>query len=720
MSNDQNRNDSVSSRFFSLASLIRSTQTREAVPSSSAAPPEAAADDNSMPALSAGLDDSDDEDDATAALQRDLSEPTPTFESIPVVIRPTGGRSRTTTTNGQSLSGSVPTSPSDVQSPIPPVHHEAPQPEHSTLSSSSSSEVAPDGSQGDFTGAPSGAAPDVPLPSTVRDRRVRDDGEGGYESEGSLPSLQTVSDSSDDGWTDEESNEDESDEEDEEDEGRGGEDGPDEDSAFNSLPRLGPNLPPGAARLMQTLTRAVAEAREGWVGMDLENGGDEDGDHFDPISILAGPGADPLSRIIAPPGAANHRSGFILNTMRQVIDALGSPAIPETDPKRAELITKSLEVISEDLVRRYEKLRAGQEGEESEGCAVCRESFLDPTTEEAAVIVQFAELPYPAGDESSDSAAKILAFPCPGMHLFHSHCISPWLERKTTCPTCRFDVDPDSLTLTFLREIRQRSNHPLANNKWSVPHQKSFRRWLEREERKLAGDELSDSDSEEVEEYINGSPVDDADDLPPLVADQFAATNATPDPALSSGSAPQPAPANPQPSRGPPIDVADFYNIDPVVRENMLAALIPIMDMTMDIDPDLEDESESGSEWEDDEDEDEDDDELPPLIPVGRNGPPTPARASAQAALEESDVDDDLPALVDAILAGSVGDTVLHASSTESWYDHDDDDDELPELVPVHPRGAPAQPSATAAEDDDDLPDLVGETPRRPSMEDID
>jgi hypothetical protein len=170
-----------------------------------------------------------------------------------------------------------------------------------------------------------------------------------------------------------------------------------------------------------------------------------------------------------------------------LLEAMGTPALPEQDPARAKTIMKVLEAVPEDLVRRYEKLRAGLEGEGNEGCAICRECYLDPPGEDIIVATALADLPYAEGeaDGQRSNTSKILVFPCPGMHLFHSNCLSPWLSRKTTCPTCRFDIDPDSLTLTFLRELRVRTDDPMVNRRWTLPKGRGFRKWLEREERKL-------------------------------------------------------------------------------------------------------------------------------------------------------------------------------------------------------------------------------------------
>ncbi|EKM52006.1 uncharacterized protein PHACADRAFT_187378 [Phanerochaete carnosa HHB-10118-sp] len=653
MSSERTQNVSSATYSSPPSVRIRSSQNARSVPSSALTQQrqsQAATDDDSMPSLSARSVDSDYEDDATNTLEQTLLEPL--LEHVGSL--PAGGR----------VVVEVASSP-----PL----------------------VSP------------GAVQDVPLPPLPRPG-ARGGGESDAES---LPSLQTVSDSSDDGWTDEEGEEDEeSDEDEEEEEGGDEEDEPENDSAFNSLPHLGPaSLPRGAVRLMHTLTRAVAEAGEGWVGMDF-GGVDQNGDTY----ILGGPGSDSVRRMFSSQteDSRNFGTDIMFSTMRQVLDALGSPAVPEHDPKRAQTILKALEIVPEDLVRRYEKLRAGQEGEESEGCAVCRESFLDPTAYETTVAVQFTELPYPGSDDSSSiETPSILAFPCPGMHLFHSHCISPWLGRKTTCPTCRFDVDPDSLTLTFLRDIRQRSNHPLADKQWSPPPRRSFKRWLEREERKLGGESVSDFESDVVEECANDFTDDESDDLPPLDADQFATGNSASIPAMFQSNLP---------GAEPPRDVASFYNIDPITRESMLAALLPIMDMTIDptgsFTPPGGDE-ESEDEWEDD----EDDDALPPLISSGHGPVASSTQFQGSAPHSGDGAVTELPPLINTTIYASSGPA---QPGPPSWppYENDDENDELPILVPVRPRATPSRPAVVT--DEDDLPDLVDEPPSQVSMEDID
>ncbi|KAL7279846.1 hypothetical protein ACG7TL_006253 [Trametes sanguinea] len=153
----------------------------------------------------------------------------------------------------------------------------------------------------------------------------------------------------------------------------------------------------------------------------------------------------------------------------------------EGDPKRAEVLLAGMEIVPTDLVRRYERLRMGDK-EDGDGCAICRDDLLDMTFEglEATEIVSlFAALPFQPELNST------IAFPCPGKHLFHADCLSPWLARKTTCPSCRFDIDPHSLTLKRNREALgpgpDQADRP--RRVWRPPQVESMSDWLDAEER---------------------------------------------------------------------------------------------------------------------------------------------------------------------------------------------------------------------------------------------
>ena len=135
---------------------------------------------------------------------------------------------------------------------------------------------------------------------------------------------------------------------------------------------------------------------------------------------------------------------FISNRMRD------HDAEREPDHLRAHAVIDGLEPVSKELLSRYEVVRGEDHPQRRAQCAVCYEPLdlepprsvedrgpAEPTLMENKNLS--LALPYHA------AFPEVVAFPC--LHIFHSECLLPWLARKTTCPTCRFDVDPDSLTL---------------------------------------------------------------------------------------------------------------------------------------------------------------------------------------------------------------------------------------------------------------------------------
>jgi len=101
------------------------------------------------------------------------------------------------------------------------------------------------------------------------------------------------------------------------------------------------------------------------------------------------------------------------------------------DKEQAKTLIGALPEVSKELLERL-----GKAGEEEDGmCPICYEKFLDDTN-------------WARNDESPDtmSSFKVVSMPC--AHIFHSACLIPWFSkpRQTTCPTCRFDIDPWNLT----------------------------------------------------------------------------------------------------------------------------------------------------------------------------------------------------------------------------------------------------------------------------------
>ncbi|KIK65297.1 hypothetical protein GYMLUDRAFT_345274 [Collybiopsis luxurians FD-317 M1] len=146
------------------------------------------------------------------------------------------------------------------------------------------------------------------------------------------------------------------------------------------------------------------------------------------------------------------------------------------DPERARILVEGLEDVPVGLLRRLERVSP-----ESSGCAICWEKLLEDDAEylkreeeqenkkaaECAAKADGTDLIESGSTTSNDAQVagsstetlssqaikrkipkypRIVTLPC--AHLFHADCLVPWFTRpnQTTCPTCRFNIDPDNLT----------------------------------------------------------------------------------------------------------------------------------------------------------------------------------------------------------------------------------------------------------------------------------
>ncbi|KAG0691505.1 hypothetical protein DFH29DRAFT_977959, partial [Suillus ampliporus] len=167
------------------------------------------------------------------------------------------------------------------------------------------------------------------------------------------------------------------------------------------------------------------------------------------------------------------------------------------DPDRAKKLIAGLEAVPMGLVKRLERVGgapgghvdgAGATDSSSPGCAICWDTLLDAesdsfkpkaleeqagastetltaTPEAESSVPMSTDSASPSIPTSSDSnlssnshsadspsessvpeQPKIISLPC--AHVFHESCLLPWFTRakQATCPTCRFNIDPENLT----------------------------------------------------------------------------------------------------------------------------------------------------------------------------------------------------------------------------------------------------------------------------------
>ena len=54
---------------------------------------------------------------------------------------------------------------------------------------------------------------------------------------------------------------------------------------------------------------------------------------------------------------------------------------------------------------------------------------------------------------------ECLSMPC--NHYFHGDCLLPWLEKRNSCPTCRYELPTDDAD--FEEKKKQKLNHNNSN-----------------------------------------------------------------------------------------------------------------------------------------------------------------------------------------------------------------------------------------------------------------
>ncbi|KAJ7859056.1 hypothetical protein B0H14DRAFT_3864220 [Mycena olivaceomarginata] len=107
----------------------------------------------------------------------------------------------------------------------------------------------------------------------------------------------------------------------------------------------------------------------------------------------------------------------------------------EESPANAARIIAGLATVPEGLIRRLENLNALGKTDEMAGCPICQDRLIDDRVESSL---------RPSAAAISPESVEVTVVVLPCAHVFHAACLGPWFAkpRQTTCPLCRFDVDP--------------------------------------------------------------------------------------------------------------------------------------------------------------------------------------------------------------------------------------------------------------------------------------
>lgn len=179
--------------------------------------------------------------------------------------------------------------------------------------------------------------------------------------------------------------------------------------------------------------------------------------------FFAAPGPGPQPPASDGPGEGGG-PGFGHGPWADILHVMFEPPEEKEDPQRAMKLVEGLERVPVGLVERMARIggvpgahedSTGTDGEEP-GCAICWDSLLPEERSGDATLKFDTPVKFEHPTEAPDSepapgghtSNTIISLPC--SHVFHASCLIPWFSkpRHTTCPTCRFDVDPSNLTYT--------------------------------------------------------------------------------------------------------------------------------------------------------------------------------------------------------------------------------------------------------------------------------
>ena len=179
-------------------------------------------------------------------------------------------------------------------------------------------------------------------------------------------------------------------------------------------------------------------------------------------------------------GGPQFGRGLIVEFLNAVLQR--EPPEEKDNPERAAKLIKGLERVPVGLVKRMTRVddipgahedSTGADGCNVPGCAICWDSLLLEEPSEDAKLqsdpTSSMESEHPTEEADSDPAPDdhtsntIICLPC--SHVFHKSCLIPWFSKPkhTTCPTCRFDIDPKNLTYTPPQRPRPPPAQPVPN-----------------------------------------------------------------------------------------------------------------------------------------------------------------------------------------------------------------------------------------------------------------